>query len=375
MPELSKIEKSVYIAICELTNASPDGELTYTKILACYLSGAQNSKIPWSAIQKSKVYGKFPKATHITVMMACNKLVDLDYLTKFKIDGNFKYFVTSKHIDSDVHTKTFLEKISKYKRYLVEQFALCLTDFCPSLKGIEHDNYYGFMNKNPIYFNEYNWIWLTDDPNGLNSLKVFIRYRPNCKSIASTPILSQSSFNSVINEIMDLLNDEKAKYKLKFNKNAKYPVLQVPVSTVKKNPRVSETDLDTSFIDDEKNLICLNDGTEDAINASLSVSESSPFKYGGDTLFAPREVQKAVHGKNNFEFSFLKWKVVAWTKLVDDPSFLQTVLLVSKKSKNMWVFISIPKRKVICLTNKKFVLKSNGKLYTTEDLLKLAFKE
>ena len=370
MPELNNIEKSIYLAVCELTNASPDGELTYTKILTSYISGAQNSKIPWAVLQKSNVYGKFPKANLMTVMLACNKLVDLGFLTKTKIDGSYKYFVTSKPIDSDSEEKLFLGKVSKYKRYLIEQFSKCLINFCPSLEGAEHNNYYGFINKNPLNRNERNWIWISDESNEPNSLKVFVRQRPNFRGVLFVSILSESSFNDVIDEIVDVLEDEKETYKLKFSRNVNYPSLLEPISAPKKPSTILETELDASFFDDYgKDHIFFNDGSEDSVNASLTVSESSPYKYSGDTLFSPRDLRTLAKGKYNFDFSFLKWKVVAWTKTTDDHLFVQNVLLVSKKIKNNFVFISIPKRKVICHTTNNFYIKKNGELISCTDLV------
>ena len=116
MTELTKFEKSVYIAINELTSISPDGELTYTKILTCFLNGSANKEIPWVAIQKSKVYGKFPKANLLVVMMACNKLVELELLKKVNVGRNYKYFKTTKRLEDNSQQKIFSERINKYKK-------------------------------------------------------------------------------------------------------------------------------------------------------------------------------------------------------------------------------------------------------------------
>ena len=376
MPELSKFEKSVYIAIDELTSISPDGELTYTKILTCYLNGSANKEIPWAAIQKSKVYGKFPKSNLLGVMMACNKLVETGLLKKIKVGSNYKYFKTSKRLEQDSQPKAFSERISKYKNYLLQNFISFITEYCPSIKAIEHENYYGFINKNPIHFNEYNWFWLTDESKEPNSLKLFIRYRPNMKSIASTLNLSQLSFNEVVDELIDILDNEKAKYKLKFNRSISYPQLQGPVSKPKVSTKIEESEyIDISFFtnDGEYDLF-VNDGGDASVNASLSVSESSPYKYGGDTVFSPKELQKIAQGKHNFDFSFLKWKVVAWTISRDDHSFIQNVLLVNKKNKDSCVFVSIPKRKVLCVTTKEFYIDVKEKERNSAELIKEIFE-
>lgn len=373
MPDFNKFEEYVYKAIVELTRISPDGELTYTKILTCFLNGQANKDIPWEAIQKSKIYGKFPKANLLTVMMACNKLADNGYLKKVKVGGNYKYFLTSSKLGENDEPKSFSERIHKYKKYLLIQFAEYLVKVCPSLKGVEHEKYYGFINKNPIHFNEYNWIWVTDESREPNSLKVFVRYRPNLKRIASELILSQDSFFDVVDEIVDILRDEKSKYKLVLNKNIERPVIQGPAVSKKPVDSAMEIEqVDLSFFAEES-FIFFNDGSEEAVNAALSTSESSPYKYSGDTLFAPKDLKKTVQGKKSFEFSFIKWKVAAWTINDDEPSYIQNVLLVSKKTKNAWIVISVPKRKVVCITTCDFKIETEKGSYSSNDILEIVF--
>ncbi len=373
MPEISKFEKCVYKAIIELTQVSPDGELTYNKILTCFLNGQANKIIPWEAIQKSKIYGQFPKANLFSVMMACNKLADLGYVNKVKVGGNFKYFLTSSRLVDDCRPKTFYGKITKYKKYLLEQFCNYLISVCPSLKGVEHEKYYGFINNNPIYLNEYNWVWVTDESQEPNSLKVFVRYRPNLKSIAARLVLSQLTFFEVIDEIVDILRDEKNKFKLVINENVEQPVIQGPVLS----KRIADHNADNSLFDfsffSGDSIIFFNDGSDKAINAALSTSESSPYKYGGDTIFSPKELKKTVQGKSSFDFSFIKWKVAAWSVSDREPSFIQNVLLVSKKTKSTWIVVSIPKRRVVCITTNIFEIKTEEKTYSIDDILKIVF--
>lgn len=375
MTELTKFEKSVYIAINELTSISPDGELTYTKILTCFLNGSANKEIPWVAIQKSKVYGKFPKANLLDVMMACNKLVELELLKKVNVGRNYKYFKTTKRLEDNYQPKIFSERINKYKKYLLQTFSNFITEYCPSIKSVEHENYYGFINKNPIYFNEYNWFWITDESKEPNSLKLFIRYRPNMKSIASTLTLSFLSFDDTLDELIDILDTEKVKYKLKFNKHTQRPLLEAPIVSTNK-PIEKETNelADMSFFDNNgEDIVFANDGKDASINASLSVSESSPYKYAGDTVFFPKELQKSVQGKQNFDFSFLKWKVVAWTISKLDTLFIQNVLLVNKKTKETWVVVSIPKKKVLYVTNCGFTINIDDKEIKSSEIIKKIF--
>ena len=150
-----------------------------------------------------------------------------------------------------------------------------------------------------------------------------------------------------------------------------YPWLTPKVST-----KIEESEyIDISFFtnDGEYDLF-VNDGGDASVNASLSVSESSPYKYGGDTVFSPKELQKIAQGKHNFDFSFLKWKVVAWTISRDDPSFIQNALLVNKKTKNSCVFVSIPKRKVLCVTTKEFYIDVKEKGRNSAELIKEIFE-
>lgn len=376
MPELTKFESSVYIAIEELISIRPDGELTYTKILACYLNGTANKDIPWIAIQKSKVYGKFPKSNILSVMMACNKLTEMGLLEKIKVGNNYKYFKTLRHLETNSQPKLFSEQIDKYKKYLLETFVTCIIKYCPSIKPTEHENYYAFMNGNPLHLSEYSWFYLTDKSNEPNSLKLSIRYRPNMKSVAFKYTLSYSSFYHVVDEVVGILDNEKTKYKLNINRHIELPLLQAPTNTNKKSLKINgNTTVDVSFFNDYgENNIFINDGGNDSTNTALSVSESSPYKYCGDTIFLPKELQKIIKGKQNFDFSFLKWKMVAWTMSKQESLFIQNVLLIDKKEKKFWVFLSIPKRKVLCITTNNFNIKNDNEEITSLDLLKKFFK-
>ena len=376
MSELTKFDKNVYKAIIELLKERPDGELTYTKILVSYLQGTSNKEIPWSVIQTSKIYGKYPKANLISVLMSCNKLVDEDLLTKVKIGTNYKYFKTSFKLKPEYSEKTFGERVSGYKKYLLTAFSNYMTSFCPSIISIDRENYYGFVNKNPIHFNEYNWFWLTNESEKANSLKLFVRKRPNKKELAFVLDLSYSSFYDCISDLIDVLISEKSKYKLAFNRKVVLPNLEPPVEKEIKqiNKTRAQEEIDISFFDSETNAeIFLNNGDSESINASLSVSESSPYKYSGDTIFAPKELKKLVQGKTNFDFSFLKWKIAAWTVDNDDPKFIHNALLINKKTKDYWVFISISKRKITCVTTNNFKISYKNRFISSNELINMLF--
>lgn len=374
--ELSSFQKIVYYAIKELLSEKPDGELTYTRILTSYLKGEPNKSIPWSLIQKSKIYGKCPKTNILSVKVACDVLYQLGLVNIVNNNGNHKYFLTDERPQVDENHKLFSEKISKYKKYLLEQFKNYIEAVCPFIKGLEHEKYFGFVTTKKRSTKEYNWFWLTDESIIPNSLKLSVRQTPASKAVVSTMVLSHTSFYDSIDSLLEIMKDIKERYELQFKQGIPKPVIFGPTKDVKKESVSDDEkcDFDSAFNFDYQTMaIHINDMGEEAINASLAVSESSPYKYSGDTRFVPKSLQKTVQNQTNFGFSFVKWKIVVWSTDKENPSFVKCALLVSKKTKSTWVLLSIPKRKVILVTNKPFSINTGESTISSDNLASTVF--
>ena len=376
MPELSKFERAVYEAIRELTKASPDGELTYTRILVCFLNGSSSKEIPWSTIQESKVYGRFPSANHLKVVLACKKLESLGYLTVANINNHFKYFLTLSKPAKDEKAISFSKKLSKYKKYLLDTFLKFIFAFCQSLQGVDHEKYYGIM-KNPSFYGEYNWIWITDESSETNSLKIMVRNRPSSKRIVISTNINYLNFEETIEEIKAVFFNQKGKYNLLINRSERVPNIEPPEAIAPKKTLPEESDtFDFSFFDNN-NLFktFLNENDNKAISVSLSVSESSPYKYTGETIFYPKRLFKTIQGKQNFDFSFLKWKVIAWTVLKESPQTIQNILLLAKKEDNLWIVLSLIGRKVLSVINGEFEISIDGKKVSSLEIKERIFNK
>lgn len=374
MAELSTFQKKVYLAIKELIDEKPNGELTYTRVLASYLSGSPCKEIPWSMIQKSRIYGKCPSANIFSVKIACDELNRLGYLKTFSSNGNHKYLLTDLKYQS-TEEKMFFESLPKHKRYLLEQFKNYIEAACPFIKGVNHSKYYGFVNIKRRSTKEYNWFWLADESSAPDSLKLFVRQTPATKAVSYTESLSHISFYRTVDTLIETLRDSKERYGLEIKRNVTRPIIHGPVRNIKRDLQSDDNccfDM-MVFFESTNEKIYLNDSKNETTDALLSISESSPYKYSGDTVFCPKQLQKNIQSQSNFGFSFLKWKIVAWSIDNDNPNYTKNALLVSKKNRSTWVLLSISKRKVLAVTNMTFEIKKDDRTLRSEELLEIVF--
>lgn len=374
MEDLNAQDKLVYKTIAKLLEVSPDGELTYLPVLAGYLSGKGHASIPWSAINGSALFGSLPKATVISVLLSCKALQENGYLEKRTVNGSNKYFLTSKRLPIEEEPTSFLERLNSYKKYLLDEFKDYILHYCNGLCTDVQDNFFGFKNVVHRRGLEYYWFWIKNtNPVTGNSLQLYLRPRPSSKTGVQSFLLSQDTFDDVIYEVSERLKEAADWYSLKFNDDYPKPNIHGPSKTV--SGQISQPlkpILFNLFAPEEAYDVFVNDGGPLSMDAALSTSESSPFKFAGDTKFCPIQTRTLVKG-SAFSFSFKKWKLVAWSTLKSSPVFTQNVLIVSKKTKALWMVLSISKKKVLCLSKRPFEVELNGSRYSGEQLLKMLF--
>ena len=373
MSNFTYLDKSVYRAIYELHKFKPDGELSYTKLLLSYLKGDLNKDIPRDAIKSSKVYGKFPKTNILKLLNSLKNLVAEGYLTELRDDGNFKYLLTDKRIYFEDEHLTFVEKVSKYKKYLIIEFKRSVESFCPQIMGCDKDNYFGFVNRKPVFQKEYNWFWLSDVKDGKFTLKLSLRNQPNHYQVMSELYLSYETFNDCLMRVFDILKNKKDEFHLEINDDVKLPEIKSYKNTLSKSS-VEQTVLEINQLcgDGLGDFIISNRNT-DCSDVSLTVSEQSPFKLSGDTIFTKQSLKDYFKTKSYFEFSFLKWRIAAWTLSQNIFMKYDVVLLISKKNHNLCVIISLQKKKVLFVTNEPFILKNETKEISLQNIVENVF--
>ena len=171
--------------------------------------------------------------------------------------------------------------------------------------------------------------------------------------------------------IVDVLGSYAQRSELLINREAKYsgPITKSISGCLPSVP----LELDFFQYAGEKiSKIVFNSGDNHA-NALLSIGEASPYYYDEKTFFASAGAKEIAEGKRNFDFTMRKWKLVAWSIFENNPNLIKNALILSKKSKSIWIVLNVPDRKVACVSLNPFRVSTGVESYSSNEIIAKLF--
>lgn len=369
MEPLTIFERAVYNAIYELAFSQASGEANYTDTLVSFLKGTADEHIPWDAIKSSKVFGRFPKTNILKVILACKKLEER-HLVKGIESGDRKKYVPLGTKNKEV-AQSFAASLTKDKRNLLLAFSKFIVSYCPDLSAVDAGHYYFFEFRKKAKLSEYNLAWLENNDRSSNkSLSLYLRTSPFSKAFIGPMVFDFTHFYDCIEDFKNVLRTLKYSRNLSLNESLSPP--SVPNQESGARPSSVSTACFNSKFNVDRNSLFINDQSPDAEDARLTLIESSPFNFFGGTEFFPNNIISTVKGASRLEVSLLRWKMVCWSK--NDAGFVDKVLIVSKKNKDLAACLSIAKRRVLFFGLCHFSAYTAEDYFNENDLLDVAFK-
>ena len=358
MASLTPVQERVFLAVYYIETNGKGSVFASAKNVAALLSGDNNNPNAWFYQLDKKLFGSVPKMNVLRVIGAASGLVEDGYLRKESIGGHIRYFLTGKDPYAEDRYLFSWDLTEQKKKVLVRVRTLIDRYFGHLVVCHEQSKYVGYKRL-PEIDNEGNWFWISNSQNDSNAFSLKVRRSPEHKTLDAEFDFSSKNIIEVLLAIKDVVD----------------PYNHITIET-KKEPPSQETlkaVLFNSFIPEPDSKDIRINGTNDPVAALLALGDSTPFYYRDDTNYVPSSCNRIVENKKNFDFSMAKWKLVAWTVLKDNPRKVQEALIILKKTKALWMVVSIPSRSVICLSKAPFSLLHRGRQYTSGEVLSNAF--
>lgn len=383
MPKLTYAQQVIYKAVSAIESSFISSLKANTKTLVVFLTGKNDKPFHEFFASHKEIYGALPKANVLNVISLCGSLAEMGYLTKTSVDGNIYYATTSSDPFADEEL-LYTDKLSAKNKKLVNSIRDFVKEFCPSIKENEQENYFGFKVEPTIKYSiSQNWFWISKS-NDPKMLTFRFRSDPTKRDWANAIDFNETNVAKVIATIRICVQDYEQVLLLKLNRGAEYkdpfqsfepsePKRENPSSFAQtKEPEERPTIDFGKYIGERVSKVCINDGTNQ-MNALLSVGEASPFYYYEDTHYVSEDAKRLTEGKKNFDFSMRKWKLVAWSIASDNPNLIRNALVLNKKTKSIWIVLSVGDRRVVCISRNPFKVSNGLKTYQPEEIVDMLF--
>ena len=357
MASLTPAQEKVYLAVRHIERKGKGSIFAYAKNIAAFLSGDNENPNAWFYQLDKELFGSMPKMNTVQAIIVASGLVDMGFLFKESIDGNIRYSLTG--------TDPYAEDRYSFSWNLSEQKK-------KTFARIKHliDHYFGhlvvcheepkFVGYKRLPENDYEgyWFWITNSKTNPSAFSLRIRRSPEHKSFDDAFDFNHKNITDALVAIKDVVDP--------------YGRIEIESKSEDINQSLEPISFNSFIAEAESKDICIN-GINDPVSALLALGDSTPFYYRDDTQYAPSSCSRLVEDKKNFDFSMAKWKLVAWTVLKDNNRKIQEALVILKKTKSIWMLVSIPNHRVICLSKAPFFIFDGDKQYDSEKLLSFIF--
>jgi hypothetical protein len=355
------------------------------KEIHAFISGTKDSYFYAAFIEKPSSFGGSPQTSTIDIINDCDEMVDDGYLSKAVKDNLIVFHTTgkpfqikkliNKQVQFDL-SDVFLQKLTSDQKNCLFEIIKFVQSLDSKIIGECHDDFYGFkLPKTGNSSFAFNWFWISYSLKKDGFLYLKLRETPNAKTIANELHFAVSDVSVAEKMISDVV----CKYEsITFKKDDLLTSKQkAAICTSKKEAQEGEEKTSRTldfnhYISETATDVFIN--SDDAsLDALMAVGEASPFFYSRKTIYSPYMAKKLVVGKKNFDFSIRKWKLVAWSYNEQSLEKIRKVLIVGKRSRTLWMVLSISNRKVAIFSKFPFSVTDKDGLHSPKELLKKLF--